>query len=144
MDKDGGVGERTQLDYRGCKSIGNSHGNLVCNDECNNANNNNNNGRAKRSTKIFLDPNVGMPKGNYHSSCVGCTVLKDHTTLLPVTLSCALCRGGASNGPSSISVLGCRYFSALKGRLICEDEDLVPAGETKIAPEVLQVVPSEL
>jgi hypothetical protein len=146
MDKDGGVGERTQLDYRGCKSIGNSHGKLMCDDECNNnANNNNNNEHAKRSTKIFLDSNVGMPTGNYHSSCVGCTVLKDHTTLLPVTLSCALCRGGENNGPSSITLLGCRYFSALKGRLICEDEDLVPVGETKIAPEAVQAVPpSEL
>ena len=77
-----------------------------------------------KSTKIFLPNGVGMPEGNYQSSCVGCSVQTDIQTGLPSRLMCALCRGGRVAGPSRISLLGCRIFGVLNGLLTCEEEDL--------------------
>ena len=67
-------------------------------------------------------PYDGMPAGTYSESCVGCEVTKK------VMLYCKHCWGATSgrrNGPSKISLLGCRSFGCREGQLICDLKDYV-------------------
>lgn len=99
MSHDGKIGQRTQLDYRGCKRIGNQLGELVCEDH----------NRKK------LHSSDRLPKGTYLSSCNGCSMQKENTRL-----SCERCSYGPGRWKRAwIDVHHCDAFSNDHGKLMC-------------------------
>jgi len=88
----------SSFDGSECKSIGNNHGKLQCDD-----------GPANPAPLAANDPN--LPAGSYSSSCHGCSVTGN-------ILTCAGCKDG---DVSSLDISNCRSVANVGGTLHCQD-----------------------